>query len=144
MAPFYVDDFMSQHAGDFIGTFGSFDEPGVKVNRSTRDRKGVELGVFDDKETIIEGLWPHGGKNSLSDTLYVTFNFGIIDEFKVLLGLAPKLPTDPYLFVFARRSERGEDRRNVSAAAAADKKSDQQNPRAANLPRAKLVSLMNH
>ena len=125
MAPFYVDDFMSQHAGYFIGAPGSFQEPGIKVNRSTGNRKGVELGVLDDKETIIEGLWPHGCKNSLSDTLDVTFNFGIIDEFKVLLGLAPELPADPYLFIFARRSERGENRWNVRAAAAADKKSNQ-------------------
>ena len=125
MAPFYVDHFMSQHAGDFIGAPGSFQEPGIKVNRSSGDRKGVELGVFDDKKTIIEGLWPHGDKNSLSDTLDVTFNFGVIDEFELLLGLAPKLPTDPHLFVFARRSERGQNRWNVRAAAAADKKSNQ-------------------
>lgn len=144
MAPFHMHDFMSEDSGDFVGALRFFHQPGVKVNRSAGDGESVELGVFDDEETVVEGLRPHGGKNPLSDALDIAFNFGIIDEPKMFLGLAPKLSADSYLFVLARRTERGENRRKARAAATADEISKHQDPGTANLPRAKLSRSRSH
>ena len=41
MVPFDVDDFVAEHAGQFICRLRSFDQTGEQVNRSAGDGKGV-------------------------------------------------------------------------------------------------------
>ena len=41
MAPFDVDDFVAEHAGQFIGDLRSFDQTGEYIDRSAGDGKGV-------------------------------------------------------------------------------------------------------
>ena len=58
--PLDVDNFMAQNAGDLGSCFRLFDEACEEENRSSGNRKGIELVILDDKKTVVERLGPHG------------------------------------------------------------------------------------
>jgi hypothetical protein len=130
VAPFDVNNFMPQDAGDLGSGFGLFNEPREKENRSAGDRKSVELGILDDKESVVEGLRTHSGQYALSNAVDIAFNLRVGDEFELLAGLASKFAADPDFFVFARAAYGGNNvfRYLLGGAAATHQKTHQQEP----------------
>ena len=139
--PLDVGYFMTENAGDFGSCFGLFDQPGEKENRSSRNRKGIELGVLDDKKAVIEGLRPHGGQYALPNPVDITLNLRVGDEFELLSRLTPKFAADSSFFVFARSTY---GRKNVfcnlRAGAAATYQKPYQNQTATRMPRTKATA----
>src|SRR6266850_4566137 len=99
--PLDVGYFMTENTSDLGSRFRLFDEACEKENRSSGNRKGIELGVLDDKKAVIEGLWPHGGQYALPNPVDITFNLRVSNEFELLARLTPKFAADSSLFVFA-------------------------------------------
>jgi hypothetical protein len=107
--PFDVDDFVAQNPGNLGGGFCLLDESGKKENRSSGNRKGVELVVLYDKKTVVEGLWPHSGQYALPKPVDIAFDLGISDKVKLLARLSPKFSADPNFFVFTRPAHGGKN-----------------------------------
>lgn len=76
-----VGNFMSDDTGKLVGGFRPLDQSGVDIDRSTGNGEGIELRIFDDKKTIIEGLRTGGSKNASTDPIDVALHFGVVDEF---------------------------------------------------------------
>ena len=55
-----MDDFMTEHTGQFIRGLGALDQSRENVNGPAGNGKSVELIVLYDEESIVEGLWSGG------------------------------------------------------------------------------------
>src|SRR5262245_14985563 len=138
-----VDDFMAEHAGQFIGALRPFDQTREDIDRSTGNGEGVELVFLDDEKTVIERQWPSGCKNAPADAVDVAFDLRVIAELELLFGLAAKLAADSGFFIFAGRTY-GRKRRGDDRATAAKAEKNQQRPSTMKSPWAKHGGAASH
>ncbi len=122
MARFYMNDFVTYNTGELVCGFDALDEARVHIDRSSRDCKGVHLGILYDEEAVIKGLRPHDGNYPLAYLVYITLNLKMVYELELFLGLSAKFPTDPYVFILLFLLNEGHFGRKIGAASSQERK----------------------
>jgi hypothetical protein len=103
MSILHVNDFVSHDPGKFGCASHAVYETREDINGSSGDGKGVELGLFDDKETIVERLRSHDRQQPSSHSIDISLDFYVVDKLKLLLCFTPKFPADLNLFILLYR-----------------------------------------
>jgi hypothetical protein len=134
MSIFDVNNFVSHDAGELRRALDAAYEAREEINRTPGHRKGVELRIFDDKETIVERLWPHNRKQPLPHAADVSLDLQVIDEVEVLLGFTPEFPADSFLLIFLDGLHEWDFCRGIGTAAAESNNEERRTKRTRQTP----------